>query len=271
MVSGKLVSGLRQAKDEWLEGLMTSCFPTWIIYIYIAIAFTIFTIILTYSIIAYMRIGKRKYKIYSIITAMVILFLVMFTGFVTTQLSDGCVGGCELGEIEVKASDGTGRLNLHYHSGLNNSTIAKFDNDTLSLKLSVLNENISHYYHYSISDQNATFQVNEYNDGLRILYPAKVYPYNISFQFIINSTDPDVRNAIIIGTNNHLNFTLTVSGDRNLNLTFSDEYASYYDMVEYGYHNSSAELRLYEHGYIPEAKYSVGAHPFEILTRSICT
>lgn len=123
-------------------------------------------------------------------------------------------------------------ISLYDDLGLNETTVNKINNETFTLRISSREDSSSVDYHYFISNNHAFLRRGSENPGLDI-ESAYGEEYGLSFHYIINSTYPDVRNISIMGIDNYLNISITITNEWKTQITLDDEYSNFSSMIDY--------------------------------------
>lgn len=113
--------------------------------------------------------------------------------------------------------------------GINKSTASKFDNNTLTLKITLMNNNTSIENHYE--GAWGIYRASKEN-VINIDEPKTNYRYNLSFHYIINSPYPEIRDLTILGLNNYLNLSFILTENWNINITLDPEFSSFEYLIK---------------------------------------
>jgi hypothetical protein len=117
---------------------------------------------------------------------------------------------------------------------LNDSIINLIEDETIILNITISNLNLYTEYKYYIDETDYSNEklifINEIWNEIYIKNPKKNFEYNFSLHYKINSENQEVKNIIILGVNNYLNFSISIDKDWNLNFEMEKGYEdfSYY-------------------------------------------
>jgi hypothetical protein len=203
-------------------------------------------------------------KIMLIIGVLIIIITVSVVGFFFRPEGNGGIIYIKSVDIGIDQTKSSG-IGLIDELGLNETVASRFNNSTITLSITETTLNVTNNYHYQISNLVAVLWGAEASRWLVIEYPTINYRYHISFHYLINSTDPEVRNVTIIGSNNYLNFSFIIKSDRTINITMDPEFSSFSSMI--GYEFGNGQIWVVDS---PNRK-GIPGHVFIIIPRMVST
>jgi len=165
-----------------------------------------------------------------VITIFVLLVILISFLFYISPLRRPHGGGSYLRGVSIGYNNykSTG-IDLYTNLGLNESTASKLSGTSLVLSIRETTTNRSEYLDYIISNHHIILASGK---DLFIEKPILNYSYHLSFQFLINSTDPEVKNVNVIGLNNYFNLSFIITRDMKIKIKLDPDFLSLTDKIE---------------------------------------